>query len=155
MAPCKLSLFRAIQALGAAMIMANGMAITSAVFPARERGRALGIQGAVVATGTTIGPTIGGLLTQWLGWRSIFYVNIPIGIVGIAAVILIVKSSEIALNRPGHRPRFDLAGALTAGLGLLSLLLALSGIRQTGSARVDKLGPGHPRGLRLRRLHPD
>ncbi|MHB1416725.1 MAG: MFS transporter [Chloroflexota bacterium] len=128
----QLSLFRALQALGASMLMANGMAITTAVFPARERGRALGIQGTVVATGTTIGPTIGGLLTQWLGWRSIFYVNIPIGVIGIIAVALAVNSSEIVLTRPGHRPSFDLAGALTAAVGLLALLLGLSGIGQLG-----------------------
>jgi len=127
----QLALFRALQALGASMLMANGMAITSAVFPARERGKALGIGGTVVATGTTIGPTIGGLITQWLGWRWIFYVNIPVGVIGVVMAILVLRNKEItpALS---SRPRFDLAGALIAALGLLALLLALSGVDQIG-----------------------
>ena len=127
----QLAIFRAFQALGASMLMANGMAITSAVFPARERGKALGIGGTVVATGTTIGPTIGGLITQWLGWRWIFYVNIPVGVVGVTMALIVLRNREItpALSQ---RHTFDLPGAAVAGLGLLALLLALSGLDQLG-----------------------
>jgi len=129
----QLALFRALQALGAAMLMANGMAITSAVFPARERGKALGINGTVVATGTTVGPTVGGLLTQWLGWRSIFYINIPVGIVGVTMAILVLRNSEVTPSlAAGRRPKFDLAGALIAAAGLLALLLALTGGEELG-----------------------
>ncbi len=128
----QLALFRAFQAVGASMLMANGMAITSAVFPARERGKALGIGGTVVATGTTIGPTIGGLLTQWLGWRSIFYVNIPVGVIGVAMALLVLRNKEITPTLSGRRPSFDLAGALIAASGLLALLFALSGVDQIG-----------------------
>ena len=117
--------FRVLQAVGASMLMANGMAITSAVFPPGERGKALGINGAVVATGTTVGPTLGGLLIAWLGWRSTFYVNVPIGIVGTALALYVLQEKRISAARsPGQR--FDLAGALTAAVALLALLLALT-----------------------------
>ena len=128
----QLAVFRAFQAIGAAMLMANGLAITSSVFPARERGKALGINGTVVATGTTIGPTIGGLITQWLGWRWIFYVNLPIGIVGITMAVLVLRNSEITPTLSGPRPRFDLGGAVLAAIGLLALLCALTGAGQFG-----------------------
>ncbi len=128
----QLNLFRALQALGASMLMANGMAITSAVFPARERGKAFGIQGTIVATGTTIGPTIGGVLTQWFGWRSIFYVNVPVGIIAVAMALLVLRNNEITPTLSGRRPRFDIAGALVAAFGLLSLLFALTGAEQVG-----------------------
>ena len=128
----QLAIYRALQALGAAMLMANGMAITSSVFPARERGKALGINGTVVATGTTIGPTIGGLITQWLGWRWVFYVNLPIGIVGIVMAVLVLRNSEITPTLSGPRPRFDLGGATLAALGLMALLFALTGAEQFG-----------------------
>ncbi len=128
----QLAIYRALQALGAAMLMANGMAITSSVFPANERGKALGINGTVVATGTTIGPTIGGLITQWLGWRWVFYVNLPIGIVGIVMAVLVLRNSEITPTLSGPRPRFDVGGAVLAALGLMALLCALTGAEQFG-----------------------
>ena len=128
----QLTIYRALQALGAAMLMANGMAITSSVFPARERGKALGINGTVVATGTTIGPTIGGLITQWLGWRWVFYVNLPIGIAGIVMAVMVLRNSEITPTLSGPRPRFDVAGAALAGIGLMALLCALTGAEQIG-----------------------
>jgi EmrB/QacA subfamily drug resistance transporter len=128
----QLTLFRAVQALGASMLMANGMAITSSVFPARERGKALGIGGTIVATGTTIGPTIGGILTQLLGWRYIFFVNLPIGLVGTVLALIVLRNSEITPTLSGKRPRFDLTGALVGGSGLLALLLALAGPDKVG-----------------------
>lgn len=73
---------RGLQGLGASMLMANGPAIITAAFPPQERGRALGTMAMVVSAGLAIGPTVGGLLLRFLGWPSIFLVNIPIGIVG-------------------------------------------------------------------------
>ncbi|MBE3584248.1 MAG: MFS transporter [Limnochordaceae bacterium] len=77
-----LLLFRAIQAIGAGMLMASGPAILTDVFPPLERGQALGINAMVVAVGLAAGPIVGGYLVDHLGWRSIFYVNLPIGLVG-------------------------------------------------------------------------
>ncbi len=78
-----LVLARAFQALGGATIMANVMAIIALVFPLEKRGQALGLIGSVVAAGTLAGPPLGGLLTAWLGWRSIFWINLPIGLWGL------------------------------------------------------------------------
>lgn len=78
-----LVLARAFQALGGATIMANVMAIIALVFPVEKRGQALGLIGSVVAAGTLAGPPLGGLLTAWWGWRSIFWINLPIGLWGL------------------------------------------------------------------------
>ncbi|MCL5734442.1 MAG: MFS transporter [Actinobacteria bacterium] len=128
----QLILFRVVQALGASMLMANGMAITSAVFPPAERGMALGINGAIVATGVTVGPSVGGVLTEWFGWRSVFYMNIPVGIIGVALALLVLRDSLITPTLAGKRPDFDYLGALIAGAGLMALMIAFSGVGQVG-----------------------
>jgi EmrB/QacA subfamily drug resistance transporter len=86
-----LVLFRALQAVGASMLMANGPAIITSTFSARERGTALGTLAMVVSAGLVTGPSIGGLLIAQFGWRSIFWINIPIGILGIALAHEFVK----------------------------------------------------------------
>ena len=73
--------FRALQAVGAAMLQANSLAIIVLVVPARSLGRAIGLQGAAQALGLALGPTIGGLLLAAGGWRLIFFVNVPFGLV--------------------------------------------------------------------------
>ncbi|HEX5503443.1 MAG TPA: MFS transporter [Thermomicrobiales bacterium] len=123
--PLQLILARVFQAIGAAMLQANGMAITGAVFPAEERGRALGINGTVVATGFIVGPTIGGFLVSSFGWRSIFLVNVPIGVVGILMALLVLDERRISFQRQGQRQRFDLPGALVVSLALIALLFGL------------------------------
>jgi len=70
---------RALQGLGSAMIFGTGVAILTSAFPARERGRALGINVASVYLGLSLGPFLGGILTESFGWRSIFWVNVPLG----------------------------------------------------------------------------
>lgn len=101
--------FRCLQGVGAAAILANGAALVTEAFPAAERGRALGMIGSVLASAVIIGPLLGGFLTDQVGWRSIFYVNIPIGIAGsiLAAKVLPAR----AMKR--SEERFDLAGAIT------------------------------------------
>lgn len=117
---------RITQAIGAAMLQANGLAITNAVFPNQERGRALGINGTVVATGTTLGPTIGGLLVGAFGWQSIFFVNIPVGIIGIAMAVAILEEGRISTRREGAAARFDPLGAILISIALVTLLLGLN-----------------------------
>ncbi|HZW05242.1 MAG TPA: MFS transporter, partial [Anaerolineaceae bacterium] len=85
--------FRALQGLGAVMIQSLGMAMVTEVFPATERGRALGIMGGVVSVGIAIGPPVGGLLIGSLGWHSIFLVNLPIGLAALFIVRQFVPSS--------------------------------------------------------------
>jgi EmrB/QacA subfamily drug resistance transporter len=80
--PAQLILFRCLQAIGGSMLTANGRAIVSTVFPSGERGKALGYTSVALHTGFLTGPTLGGFLIDTLGWRWIFYINIPIGILG-------------------------------------------------------------------------
>ncbi|MBE0696270.1 MAG: MFS transporter [Anaerolineaceae bacterium] len=98
--------FRALQGIGAAMTQALGAAIITQIFPAKERGRALGLIGTTVSTGIAIGPPIGGLLIGLVGWRAIFLVNIPVGILAVYVVSRVVPSLS---TRPGQR--FDGLGA--------------------------------------------
>jgi len=119
--------FRVVQAVGGAMIMALGMAIVTESFPPSERGRALGLTGSMVSIGIVLGPTLGGLILGALSWHWIFFVNLPVGIVGTLMVIRFVPA-----RRPAGRQRFDLAGAVTFFAGLLALLLAVTIGQQVG-----------------------
>lgn len=116
-----LILFRGIQGLGAAFLTALGLAIITDTFPAEERGRAIGINGALLSTGIVIGPTLGGLLLDSLSWRWIFYVAAPLGVVGTLLAQRFIEDYE-----PQGEQRFDLPGAGLLFLSLLGLLLALT-----------------------------
>jgi EmrB/QacA subfamily drug resistance transporter len=100
--------FRALQGLGAVFISALGAAIITEIFPNSERGRALGIIGAIVSLGIALGPTVGGLLIGIGGWRTIFVVNVPIGIVASFITIRFVPHSAGS----GAQQRIDLVGTL-------------------------------------------
>lgn len=122
----QLMTFRVVQAVGAAVVTANSFAIVVAVFPPWQRGVALGINGAVVATGFTLGPAVGGFLMQSLGWRSIFFLTVPVGIIGAAAAWVILNEALISGRHRGRRESFDYAGAVASALALIALLLALN-----------------------------
>jgi len=98
-----------------------GMAIVTEAFPGSERGRALGISGTIVSVGIALGPTLGGVIVQNLSWHWIFFVNLPVGIIGTWMVTRFVPS----FKPPGGQ-RFDYWGALTLCVSLLSLLVALT-----------------------------
>ncbi|HET6616389.1 MAG TPA: MFS transporter [Gemmatimonadota bacterium] len=112
---------RILQGLGAAMIFALGFAIITEAFPREERGRALGINGAIVSVGVVLGPTLGGLLIGSLGWRWIFFVNLPIGIVGTFTAIRYIPDVP-----PEGGERFDFLGSAVFLVTLLSFLLGLT-----------------------------
>ena len=112
---------RVVQALGAAMIFALGFAITTEAFPPSERGKALGINGTTVSLGIMAGPIIGGMILEATDWRWIFFVNLPIGIVGTITAIKFVPNTK-----PKGKQRFDFAGAGAFFVALLSLLIALT-----------------------------
>jgi EmrB/QacA subfamily drug resistance transporter len=114
--------FRALQAVGAAMLQANSLAIIVLVVPARSLGRALGLQGAAQAVGLALGPTIGGLLLAAGGWRLIFFVNVPFGVFGAVAALLLVPRSQNLLPRTS----FDWAGLALFVPCIGALLSALS-----------------------------
>ena len=118
----QLVIFRALQGIGAAFIAANSPAIVTDIFPRQERGKALGINTMAVYAGLMVGPVLGGVLVQNYGWRSIFYVNVPIGIVVVALTTLKLKE-----NKPNERGAgFDVAGAATLSIGLASTLVVLT-----------------------------
>ena len=114
--------FRVVQGVGSAMIFGTGVAMLTSVFPPQERGRALGINVAAVYLGLSLGPFLGGFLTEHFGWRSIFWANVPLGLVVIAAIVWRLKS-EWAEARG---ERFDLGGSLIYGVALVSLMYGFS-----------------------------
>jgi EmrB/QacA subfamily drug resistance transporter len=122
----ELGLARALAGVGGAMLQANSIAITAAVFPDQERGKALGLSGTIVAAGLVAGPTIGGLLTDALGWRSIFFIAIPVGLVGIPYAMLVLRESRISQPRKGRMEPFDWLGAVLWAAFLFAFLYALN-----------------------------
>jgi len=112
---------RVLQGIGSAMIFGTGVAILTSVFPAGERGRVLGINTAAVYAGLSVGPTVGGVLTRALGWRSIFLVNVPLGLLVIVLVCLWLKG-EWRSGRGG----FDWPGSALYGASLIGLMVGFS-----------------------------
>lgn len=112
--------FRAVQGLGAALLMPQTLAILTMVFPAERRGAAFGVWGAVAGVATIAGPTLGGLLVTAFDWRYIFFINVPIG-----AVVLVLTQILIPDLRTGRRHSFDVAGVALASLSLLAICYAL------------------------------
>ncbi|HCA78315.1 MAG TPA: MFS transporter [Bacteroidetes bacterium] len=113
---------RALQGLGAAMIFATSMAILTSAYPAAERGKVLGFNVAAVYTGLSIGPFVGGMLTQFLGWRSIFYANAGIGLL-VCILVLWKLKSEWAESQG---ERFDITGSLIYTISLTFLMIGFS-----------------------------
>lgn len=121
--------FRVLQALGAAMMQANSVALVVQAMPPARIARGIGVQGAAQAVGLALGPAAGGLLIGLGGWRLIFEINVPVGIAGgVLGWFLLPRSRELA-----PRGRFDWPGLTTFTAGASSLLLALSLLRGAGS----------------------
>jgi EmrB/QacA subfamily drug resistance transporter len=119
--PTFLNLARALQGVGGAIMFAVSLALVAQEFPAgRERGTAMGIYGATIGVAVAIGPLIGGALVDSLGWESIFYLNVPIGLAAIAITYLRLRES-----RDPHATRVDWAGVVTFSAALFALVLAL------------------------------
>lgn len=124
LAPTSLSLivFRVIQGIGTAMIFVTGLAILTSVFPPRERGKAIGINIAAVYVGLSLGPVLGGLITQYLGWRSLFALMVPFGILVVILVLLKLKAEWIECQGE----KFDLIGSILYSIGLLFIMYGFS-----------------------------
>ncbi|MGZ3559793.1 MAG: MFS transporter, partial [Thermodesulfobacteriota bacterium] len=116
---------RMIQGLGASALMANSPAIVTTAFPEEQRGKALGMLGSVVSAGFLTGPILGGFLVEHFGWRSIFFINLPIGIIGIY-----LCSKVLDRDVPKSSARVDLQGGLLLFSSLTFLLLFLDRIAQ-------------------------
>lgn len=125
----QLVIFRIVQAFGGAMIMGNVMSIVAHTFPLGKRGRPLGIIGSIVAAGTIAGPSLGGILIDQYGWRSIFWVNVPIGVLSILGATLLLSSESRSDSRT---ETFDRWGAVLFFVAITALLLYVSNGRQWG-----------------------
>jgi len=122
-----LIIFRGVQAIGAGMMMSMGPAIVADITDPRERGRSLGVIAVAVSVALTTGPVLGGFLTSYFGWRSVFFINIPIGIAGsfLAYKVIPVQKSN------GVQP-FDIPGSVMFFLALVSMLFSLSNAEKMG-----------------------
>jgi len=112
--------FRAVQGLGAALLMPQTLAILTMVFPPERRGAAFGVWGAVAGVATIAGPTLGGLLVTAFDWRYIFYINLPVGV-----LVLVLAPLLIPDLRTGRKHSFDVGGVALATLALLAICYAL------------------------------
>lgn len=112
---------RVIQALGGGMIMPTAMAMIFRMVPRDRIGGAMGIFGVALLVAPAIGPTLGGYLVEYVDWRWIFTINLPIGVIGILLSVAFLPDFKVS-----HPGKFDVGGAVTSAIGLFTLLLALS-----------------------------
>jgi EmrB/QacA subfamily drug resistance transporter len=119
---------RAVQGVGAALMMPATLSIISATFAVRERGMAIGVWAGVSAMALAIGPLLGGVITEHISWNWIFYVNVPIGVAAVVAAFLVVPESRDT----SREQRLDLPGVLSSGIGLLAIVYALIEANQYG-----------------------
>src|SRR4051794_26341366 len=118
--PLLLNLARALQGVGAAAMFACALALLASAYQGRDRGTAFGVWGAVTGAAVAVGPLAGGLLTEWIGWEAIFFVNIPIG-VGVIWLTL----AQVEESRNPRAGRVDWAGLVTFSGALFLLIFAL------------------------------
>ena len=117
----QLILWRLVQGVGGALLMANATALVTDAFPRSELGKALGINAMIIGAGAILGPIVGGWLTQF-GWRTIFWFNVPIGVAGILAAGLILVEQV----RHDRKVEIDWVGSLLYFVGLMGLMMALA-----------------------------
>jgi MFS transporter, DHA2 family, multidrug resistance protein len=116
-----LILFRIVQAAGAGFLMPVGMAIVIREFPVKQRGMALGFWAIAAAASVSLGPLIGGYLVDNISWNAIFDVNVPVGLLGLFATLVIQREYKTV-----HTRSFDMVGFISMSVSLVALLLALS-----------------------------
>jgi EmrB/QacA subfamily drug resistance transporter len=110
---------RVVQGFGAALMTPQTMAVITRIFPSTERGRAMALWGATAGVATLVGPILGGVLVDGLGWEWIFFINIPVGIVGLFLAFRLVP------DLPTHAHRFDWLGVALSGLGMFALVFGI------------------------------
>jgi EmrB/QacA subfamily drug resistance transporter len=128
---------RVVQGVGSALMNPATLSIITATFPRRERGMAIGIWAGVSAMALAIGPLVGGVITEQISWNWIFYINVPVGILGIAVARLVIRESrDMSVEQ-----RLDLPGLLVSAVGLFALTYALIEANNYGwgSARILSL----------------
>jgi EmrB/QacA subfamily drug resistance transporter len=119
---------RVVQGAGAALMNPATLSIITATFPPRQRGMAIGIWAGTSAMALAIGPLVGGLITQYIDWSWIFFINVPIGVLGIVVARLVIDESRDT----SHEQRLDLPGLVTSAVGLFGLTYGLIEANQYG-----------------------
>ncbi len=124
---------RGLQGLGGAMMLPSAQAIITANFPSQERGKATGIYVSIGSIFLALGPLIGGSLTEYISWRAVFWINLPIAAIGLLLTLIIVPKSE-------RKPEvFDPVGFLMISLGIVCLITALMQVQNWGWASLKTL----------------
>src|SRR6266508_1379247 len=134
--PAQLIAARAFMGVGGAAVLPATLSIISNVFDPRERGRAIGVWAGAVGLGVAIGPIVGGLLLEHYWWGSVFLINVPIVVAGVAAVLAIVPEA-----RDPKLGRIDLVGVSLSIAGLLALVYGVIGGGEHGFSRLESWGP--------------
>ncbi len=124
---------RVFQGLGAAMITPQTMAIITRIFPAERRGQAMALWGATAGVATLVGPILGGVLVDAFGWEWIFFINIPVGIVGF------VLAARLVPKLPTNTHSFDWLGVLLSGLGMFLLVFGIQEGHQYDWGQINGL----------------
>ncbi|RYP86690.1 DHA2 family efflux MFS transporter permease subunit [Nocardioides guangzhouensis] len=110
---------RVVQGLGASMMTPQTMAVITRIFPAERRGQAMALWGATAGVATLVGPILGGILVDTLGWEWIFFINVPVGVIGF------VLAARLVPRLPTHPHRFDWLGVALSGLGMFALVFGI------------------------------
>ena len=131
-----LVIFRGLQAVGGAMLASNSPAIVTGNIPPEQRGRAFGLVSTMTYLGLTVGPSLGGWLTHAFGWRTIFYINVPVGLLALSLGLVFIPKDAPAESGQ----RFDLPGAALFLAGLTLLLLGLNKGAEWGWTSAAVLG---------------
>ena len=136
---------RIFQGVGSAMILSNLNALIAAIFPPQERGKAMGLSGAVVGIGLSAGPLLGGLLLDALDWRALFYSRVPFGILGAALAWRLLPADRVVRDRF----RVDIIGAIALFGSLASLLLVVNQGGKLGFGSMPVIGMAAAAGIFL------
>ncbi len=131
-----LVVFRGLQAIGGAMLASNAPAIVTRNFPPSQHGRAFGLVATMTYLGLTVGPSLGGWLTHALGWRTIFYINVPVGALALTLGLIFIPKDAPAESGQ----HFDVPGAAVFLGGLTALLLGLNKGAEWGWSSLSVLG---------------
>jgi EmrB/QacA subfamily drug resistance transporter len=131
-----LLLFRILQGIGNAMVFATGIAVLVSVYPIQERGRVLGINVAAVYIGLSAGPFLGGIITQYLTWRGVFLVPVPLSLIILFLIFWRLKAEWA----DARGERFDLAGSLIYSVAIVAIMLGVSLLPEIKSLWIILLG---------------
>jgi EmrB/QacA subfamily drug resistance transporter len=124
---------RVVQGLGASLMTPQTMAVITRIFPPDRRGAAMGLWGAVAGVATLIGPLLGGVLVDWLGWEWIFFINVPVG------VVAFILAMRLVPTLPTHTHAFDILGVVLSAAGMF---LVVFGIQEGGTYDWGTIGDG-------------